>query len=113
MTGKQVFKHLILIALLCRALVPAGWMPSVSADTLITICSVSGQKAFHPDAPVKNAPSEDCAFAAPAHAGFVPDAPVLTAPAVHAAEAKTDTLRAAVIAARFSPGSPRAPPLNV
>jgi hypothetical protein len=37
---------------------------------------------------------------------------VLTAPAVHAAEAKTDTLRAAVIAARFSPGSPRAPPLN-
>ena len=113
MTGKQVFKHLMLIALLCRALVPAGWMPSVSADTLITICSVSGQKAFHPDAPMKNAPSEECAFATSAHAGFVPDAPVLTAPAVHAAEAKTDTLRAAVIAARFSPGSPRAPPLNV
>jgi hypothetical protein len=106
MTQKQVFKHLILIALLCRALVPAGWMPSVSADTLITICSVSGQKAFHPDAPMKNAPSEECAFATSAHAGFVPDAPV------HAAEAKTDTLRAAVIAARFSPGSPRAPPLN-
>ncbi len=116
MTGKQVLKHLILIALLARALVPAGWMPVADAGTLITICSVQGQKVLHPDAPgapAQEMASQDCAFGAAPHVAFVPDAPVLTAPAVHARKAQTDRIYAAAIVARFSPGSPRAPPLNV
>jgi hypothetical protein len=113
MTGKQVLKHLILIALLARALVPAGWMPVANAGSLITICSIQGKKVLHPDAPAREMASEECAYAAAPHVAFVPDAPVLTAPAVHAHTAKTDRVYAATIVARFTPQSPRAPPLNV
>lgn len=116
MGTKLVLRHLVLIALIARALVPAGWMPVANAGTLITICSVQGQKVLHPDAPGAPAQamaSEDCAFGAAPHVAFVPDIPVLTAPAVHAGEAKTDRLYAATIIARFTPGAPRAPPLNV
>ena len=112
----QVLKHLVLIALIARALVPAGWMPVVNPGTLITICSVEGQKVLHADAPGAPAgemASEDCAFAAAPQAGFVPDAPVLDAPVVHAQQARTDRPYTAAMVARFSPGSPRAPPLNV
>jgi len=115
MTG-TFLKHLILIALIARALVPAGWMPVVNADTLITICSIEGQKVLHADAPGAPAgemASEDCAFAAAPQAGFVPAAPALSAPAVHAQAARTERAYAAAMVARFSPGSPRAPPLNV
>ena len=120
MGTQQVLRHLVLIALIARALVPAGWMPVANAGTLITICSVQGQKVLHPDAPLdaSGAPaqamaSEDCAFGAAPHVAFVPDVPALTGPAVHAREAKTDRLYAATIIARFTPGAPRAPPLNV
>lgn len=116
MGTQQVLRHLILIALIARALVPAGWMPVANAGTLITICSVQGQKVLHPDAPgapAQDMASEDCAFGAAPHVAFVPDVPVLTAPAVHARQAETDRIYAATIVARFSPGSPRAPPLNV
>ncbi|MES2472437.1 MAG: hypothetical protein V4601_06300 [Pseudomonadota bacterium] len=113
MTGTlRLLKHLALIALFARALVPAGWMPIANADTLITICSIEGKKVLHPDAPARDMPSEDCAYGAVPHVAFVPEAPVLTAPAVHAREAQTDRIYAAAIVARFSPGSPRAPPLN-
>jgi len=110
--GKQVLKHLILIALLARALVPAGWMPVANAGSLITICSIQGKKVLHPDAPARDMASEECAYGAAPHVAFVPDAPVLTAPAVHAHTAKTDRVYAAAIVARFTPQSPRAPPLN-
>ena len=112
MGPRQVLKHLVLIALIVRALVPAGWMPIANANTLITICSVEGKKVLHPDAPAREMASEECAFGAAPHIAFVPDAPVLTAPAVHALTAKTDRIYAAAIVARFSPASPRAPPLN-
>jgi hypothetical protein len=42
----------------------------------------------------------------------VPDLPQLTLPAFHTFVAATDRRYAATVAARFSPGSPRAPPLN-
>ena len=116
MGTKLVLRHLVLIALIARALVPAGWMPVANAGTLITICSVQGQKVLHPDAPgapAKAMASEDCAFGAAPHVAFVPDVPALTAPAVHARQATTDRLYAATIIARFTPGAPRAPPLNV
>ncbi|OAI42546.1 hypothetical protein AYO42_06575 [Rhizomicrobium sp. SCGC AG-212-E05] len=112
MGTRRVLKHLVLIALIVRALVPAGWMPIANADTLITICSIEGKKVLHPDAPAKDMASEECAFGAAPHIAFIPDAPVLTAPAVHAHTAKTDRVYAASIVARFTPQSPRAPPLN-
>ena len=111
MTGKFL-THLALIALLARALVPAGWMPVADAGSLITICSIEGKKVLHPDAPAKDMASEECAFGAAPHVAFVPEAPVLTAPKGHAFTAKTDRIYAATIVARFSPASPRAPPLN-
>ena len=41
-----------------------------------------------------------------------PDAPQIALPAAHAFAARIDRAHAAVIAARFSPNAPRAPPLN-
>lgn len=106
-------RHVAFVTLVVRALMPTGWMPVANADTLITICSVEGQKVLHPDAPAQDMPYEDCPFGAAApHVAFVPNAPALTGPAVHEREATADRIYAAAIVARFTPGFPRAPPLN-
>jgi len=63
--------HLALVAMLLRALLPAGWMPAAisSADASpFVICTVDGP--LH--APAKHAPAQDhagtpCIFAAAAH----------------------------------------------
>jgi hypothetical protein len=104
-------RHVAFIALVARALLPTGWMPDAHG---LTICSV--------DQPVHKAPVQDgqsrhqhdeCPFAAASQLASAPDAPQLVLPAIHALVAATDRAYAASVAARFTPQSPRAPPLNV
>jgi hypothetical protein len=107
-------RHLAIIALLVRAMLPAGWMPDAHAG--LVICSAGTLGTIHHDGDQK-APAqivhEECAFAAAPHLAATPDSPQIVLPAFHAFAARTDAGRAAVIAAHFTPGSPRAPPLNV
>jgi hypothetical protein len=108
----RALRHLAIIALLVRAMVPAGWMPEAHAGLII--CSAGTLGAIHHDGDQKPAPAahEECAFAAAPHLAAAPQAPALALPAFHAVVAETDRGLAASIAARFTPQSPRAPPLN-
>jgi hypothetical protein len=102
-------RHLAFIALVARALLPAGWMPAAHG---MTICSLETSAQHDQKAPAgKNTHHDICPFAG--HLASAPDLPQLTLPAFHAFAAATDKSYAAAVAARFSPGSPRAPPLNV
>ncbi|MBA2588881.1 MAG: hypothetical protein H0U98_09690 [Alphaproteobacteria bacterium] len=108
-------RHLAIIALLVRAMLPAGWMPDAQG---LVLCSVSLSPVIHHDGGQKHndqsqATHQDCAFAAAAQLAAAPDAPHIALPAFHAFAARSDDARAAVIASRFSPVSPRAPPLTV
>ncbi len=107
----RTVRHLALIAIIVRALLPAGWMPDAQAG--LTICSLG--VIHHDGAPDKDsghAQHDECPFAAAPHLAAVPDVPHLTLPAFHAFAAATDRFYAAAILARFAPQSPRAPPLN-
>jgi hypothetical protein len=107
----RALRHLAIIALLVRAMVPAGWMPDVQG---LTICSLS--PVIHHDGDQKapaQATHQECAFAAAAPLAAAPDAPYLALPAFHAFAAATDRGLAAAIAAHFTPQSPRAPPALV
>ena len=92
-------------------MLPAGWMPDAQG---LVICSLS--PVIHHDgdqkAPAQTA-HEECAFAAAAPLAAAPDAPYLALPAVHAFAAAIDRGLATQIAARFTPQSPRAPPVLV
>ena len=106
-------RHLAIIALLVRAMVPAGWMPE--AHSGLVICSAGTLGTIHHDGgkPTDPGTHEECAFAGGTTFATAPEAPHIALPAFHAFAARSDGARAAVIAARFSPGSPRAPPLTV
>lgn len=66
----------------------------------------------HGKAPAQHGRHDVCPFAAAPHLASVPDLPQLALPAVHAFAAATDRSYAHAIGARFTPQSPRAPPLN-
>ena len=110
----RTLRHLAIAALLLRAMLPAGWMPDAQG---LVMCSVSLSPVIHHDGGQKHddqqTAHQDCAFAAAAQLAAAPPAPHLALPASRAFAARSDDARAAVIAARFSPGSPRAPPLTV
>jgi hypothetical protein len=108
----RALRHLAIIALLVRAMVPAGWMPEAHAG--LVICSAGTLGAIHHDGDQKPAqPShQECAFAAAPHLATAPEAPALILPALHAFVAASDHSLALRIAARFTPQSPRAPPLS-
>ena len=110
MTGFfRAARHLAIIALLVRAMLPAGWMPDAQAG--LTICSVTTLGTIHHDGPADGkAQHEECAFAAAAHFAAAPSAPHLILPAFHGFAARTDGHYAAEVSAHFTPGSPRAPP---
>jgi len=112
-------RHVALAALILRAMLPAGWMPDAQAG--LTICSLDAAPAVghlgtvhHDGAPADHgkADHQECPFAAAAHFAPPPQNAVLALPIQHAFAAATDQARAVLIAARFSPGSPRAPPLS-
>jgi hypothetical protein len=101
--------HLAMVALLVRAMLPAGWMPD--AQNGLTICSVATLGVIHHDGPADGkAPHEECAFAATAHLAATPDAPHLILPAFHGFIAEMESHYAAKVSAHFTPQSPRAPP---
>ena len=112
--GRAV-KHLALVALLLRAMIPMGWMPD--AQGRITICSLDATlgQIHHDgvhghDGSGQSSSHEECPFAAAPHLASAPEAVHFAFPAVHEATAITDSHRAVLIAARFTPQSPRAPP---
>lgn len=106
-------KHLVLIALILRAMIPAGWMPSTTGEAAFTICSVSAEPGQHgKKAPEKPNHEKPCAFSGIPQLAGAPDAPVLILPAAHAFAAQTDRVYSVRIAAHHQPQSPRAPPLN-
>ena len=106
----RLARHVAFIALVARALLPAGWMPAAQG---FTICSVETSASHNQKAPAeKNIHHDICPFAAAPHLASVPDLPQLTLPAFHTFAAATGQRYAATLAARFAPGSPRAPPLN-
>ncbi|HEX2759146.1 MAG TPA: hypothetical protein VHM27_01485 [Rhizomicrobium sp.] len=106
-------RHLAIIALLLRAMLPAGWMPDAQAGLVICSLGILGTVHHDGDQTPTKAVHEQCAFAAAAPLAAAPDAPLLTLPALHAFAAAVDRSTAVSIAARFTPQSPRAPPLNV
>jgi hypothetical protein len=115
--------HIALAAMLLRALMPAGWMPSAaaSAGTPITICTMHGavQMALGADGqPLKKSHNQDnsrhhemCPFAAapfmaqPAAIGELALLSPISMPAGSSAHRGI-----AVHTARYVPQSPRAPP---
>ncbi len=107
-------KHLALIAMILRAMLPAGWMPAAApGEIAFTICSVDSAAKQQHDAPVRQESHDaPCAFTGAPPLAAAPDAPALTQPAVHAVAAAADRAFAARIAAQFQPHSPRAPPLS-
>ena len=103
-------RHVAFIALVARALLPAGWMPAAQG---MTICTVEASTSHKQKDPAEKSVHHDiCPFSAAPQLASVPDVPKLTLPAFHAFAAATDKSYAAALAARFSPASPRAPPLN-
>ena len=102
-------RHLAIIALLVRAMLPAGWMPDAQGG--LVICSAGTLGVIHHDGPTNGKTQhEECAFAAAAPLATAPDTPHLILPAFHGLTARTDGAYAAEVAAHFEPGSPRAPP---
>jgi hypothetical protein len=108
----RALRHLAIIALLVRAMVPAGWMPEAHGGLVICSAGTLGTIHHDGDKTPAQASHEECAFAAVPHLAAAPDAPQIALPAFHAFAARTDNARAQTIAARFSPASPRAPPLT-
>ena len=106
----RLARHVAFVALVARALLPTDWMPAAQG---MTICSVETSASHDQKAPAgKDVHHDVCPFAAAPHLAAVPDLPQLTSPAFHAFAAAIDRSYAATLAARFSPGSPRAPPRN-
>ena len=105
----RILRHLAIVALFARAILPAGWMPDAQAG--MTICSATLGVIHHDTAPGHHRTShEECPFAAAGTMAAAPDAPHIALSAAHAFAARIDRAQAAIIAARFSPASPRAPP---
>ncbi len=101
-------RHVAFIALVARALLPAGWMPAAHG---LTICSLAAPVHHDQKAPADQDTHHDvCPFAAAPHLASVPELPQLALPAVHAFLAATERRYASAVAARFTPQSPRAPP---
>ena len=110
---KMLARHLLLAALLLRALVPLGWMPGSAqlGQAAWIICTADGQ--IQHGAPGKDGTAlqhQPCAFAA-AHALASPEAHHFVEPLLRAAALDIVAAPAAIrIAAAFAPQSPRAPP---
>jgi hypothetical protein len=111
---KLLARHLLLAALLLQALVPLGWMPGAAqlGQAAWIICTADGGITHGTPGHDQDRQQQPCAFAA-AHALAAPDAHAFAVPLFQAAAAEPAATPYAVrLAARFTPGSPRAPPLS-
>jgi Protein of unknown function (DUF2946) len=116
---RRVAVHLALIALMLRALLPAGWMPNPGAanGSPLVICTMDGPlKALDGKGkPIRHDPRdhEACPFAAAAHLAPPAQLASLALPAIAAAPAAAPAQPESIIAhAHYDPQSPRAPPAN-
>ena len=109
----KAFRHLLLAALLLRALVPLGWMPGSAqlGQAAWIICTADGSTQH-------GAPGKDdgqnqhqpCSFAA-THVMASPQVHGFAAPLLQAAATETGTAPAVILVpAAITPQAPRAPP---
>ncbi|HWA92714.1 MAG TPA: hypothetical protein VG889_21960 [Rhizomicrobium sp.] len=103
--------HAALVAMLLRALIPAGWMPqSAAAGSPFVICTADG--AVHPAKPhdADRGKSPPCAFAAAGH--LAPPAPSPAfATAIGVSSITHEAAREApAVAAPYRSAAPRGPP---
>lgn len=110
--------HAAFAAMMLRALMPAGWMPSQNdaGGSPLVICSINGPVHLvvgRDGQPLKQAPSrhEDCPFAAAAHLAQTASVVATALPSQVSAPAYW-TAHVAVVAGppRYAVQSPRAPP---
>jgi len=118
-TLKLAGVHIALVAMLLRAILPAGWMPdSASASgAAFVICTVNGPLRAAQDAG-KHRPGQDdrrqndvCPFAASVHLA-TPTVTAVIAPSTQVSSLAPGHAPARTVynAARYSSQSPRAPP---
>lgn len=116
--ARLVGLHLAILAMLLRALLPAGWMPDTTGAAAFTICTMDGV-GHHAEqqSPGKPVPAdsqhthEECPFAAAHHIVAPIVAVHLAAPSF--AGRAADISRPAATSrsvAEHEPYSPRAPP---
>ena len=113
--------YVALVAMLLHALIPAGWMPSVPAQTgsFFVICTVHTAQPLAPEDGKTRTPSDQqgthhndmCPFAAAPHGVPQPAFAQVSAPtflaSVHFDDRRTQALPSAAVS---GPQSPRGPP---
>jgi hypothetical protein len=110
---KAAFRHILLAALLIRALLPVGWMPGQAhlGEAAFIICAADGSiQHGTPGHDDKAKAHQPCAFAAAFQAFALPEAAILAAPSLAAFAAPASTAREIHAAAPFSAHAARAPP---
>jgi hypothetical protein len=111
---KAAFRHILLAALLLRALVPLGWMPGTAqlGQAAFIICGADGSVQHGIPGKQDIAHHQPCAFAAAAKLFGTPDAAVIAPPSSHRLEiAGAIVPPAPVPDAARTPQAPRAPPV--
>jgi hypothetical protein len=113
--------HLALVAMVLRALLPAGWMPNLSGhpDSALIICSMDGGadlSAAHGGLPSKHQPDgrgerDGCPFAAAPHLATAGIVPLIHQPqlAQNLVPGFGQSHEAPALSG-YAPQSPRAPP---
>ncbi|HJR55115.1 MAG TPA: hypothetical protein VJ798_00930, partial [Rhizomicrobium sp.] len=101
---KAAFRHILLAALLIRALLPVGWMPGQVqlGEAAYIICAADG--SIQHGAPGKDESAkthQPCAFAAASQFFDLPEAAFVVAPSLAAFAAPVIPAREAHAAARF------------
>lgn len=115
--------HVALVAMLLRALLPAGWMPNPTGTTesFFVLCTMDGpiQQADQHDQG-KHAPDDGqhghdaCPFAAAPHVAAPVTVTAIAQPSLFARFSNPPGVTIAKVSfAVYQPQSPRAPPLNV
>jgi hypothetical protein len=110
--------HLAIVALLLRALSPAGWMPNPAgtADTPFVICTLDGPVLAVDGKGQKQTPDdprahESCPFAAAAQLAPATAVATLARPVLHVEFARLrSAFHAEPLFPAHSPQSPRGPP---
>ena len=109
----KLARHILLAALLLRAMVPLGWMPGQASlgQAAWIICTADGSiQHGTPGKDDTQQHEQPCAFAV-AHIMAEPQANAFAAPLLQAAAIETVATRADLrVANAFTPQSPRAPP---
>jgi hypothetical protein len=107
-------RHLLLAALLLRALVPLGWMPGNTqlGEAAWIICTADGQIQHGVPGHDEAGKQQPCAFAA-AHVMAPPQVHAFAEPQLQVSAPDTLTASFAIShAAPFAPQAPRAPPIS-